>query len=288
MTSPARSDTVTSLSAVRAAKLRTVTDEQTLILNATVQRGDQPILRHIGINSAMTVTGFMQVLDTVFQFPADTPRHCHAALVDVDCSRPVSDYLQQSGDQLTYMWGLWSIALEVVDTITRDRGTPDALCIGAVGSFTGEDCDVTAINFALTGTERIDAILALANVEVAEVIRRSEIFDFVALLQAIDFSREPALDSEIIHICATLPVETAPHQREAFWSCVLALSCMSDATLTDHVCEALIHALGWPDTTTAADVREQCAASLQILATIADETTSVVDRIDIYRELLRR
>ena len=91
-----------------------------------------------------------------------------------------------------------------------------------------------------------------------------------------------------------MPREVTHEGKDAFWSMALALSCMGGAELTDSVVETTMDALGWVnDDGTAlsgADVRELCAASLQQLAGIGAygaESAAPVDRLDMYRALLR-
>ena len=153
------------------------------------------------------------------------------------------------------------------------------LCATCQDSF-----DLTRINTRLTGAETIETVLGRTRPEPANLIRRSGILDFVPLLQAIDFSRTPDIDPEVAMMCAVLPVEEDPVQQDAFWAVVLGLSCMSDEEVTDAIIESIVQALGWNKT--ANEVRALCPNSLKHLRDIGG-LSSPVERIEIYRELLR-
>ena len=153
------------------------------------------------------------------------------------------------------------------------------LCATCQDSF-----DLTRINTRLTGAETIETVLGCTRPEPANLIRRSGILDFVPLLQAIDFSRTPDIDPEVAMMCAVLPVEEDPVRQDAFWAVVLGLSCMSDEEVTDAIIESIVQALGWNKT--ANEVRALCPNSLKHLRDIGG-LSSPVERIEIYRELLR-
>lgn len=299
MSTPVKSDPamkVSSLSAVRsvkkAAALKRVVGH-TLVVQVEVVCADRTIMRQLGINRDMSFSQLHHVLAVVFNFSHQAPRLCEHDGSVVDFRETIGNYLSDFSDSLCFHWGLWLLNISVIETIPRDATTPDALCIGGVGSF--DDAafspdDISSINAALTGDAAIDEILGLTRSGVADVIRQSALYDFVPLLQAIDFSRMPAITPEVAMVCAVLPVEENPRSREAFWVCVLALSCMSDAELTDYVIDAATTALGWPEHITAAATKQLCATSLQQLEAIGAygaHPLSAVERIDIYRELLR-
>lgn len=299
MFAPVKSDlatNVSSLSAVRSVKKASAlkrTVGRTLVVQVEVVCADRTIMRQLGINSDMSFSQLYHVLAVAFNFSHQAPCLCERDGFVVDFHEAIGNYLTDFSDCLCFHWGLWLLNISVIETIPRDATTPDALCIGGVGSFDDAvflPADISSINAALTGDAAIDEILGLARSGVADVIRRSSLYDFVPLLQAIDFSRMPAISPEVAMVCAVLPVEENPRSREAFWVCVLALSCISDAEQTDYVIEAITTALGWPEHITVAATKQLCATSLKQLETIGAYGThplSAVERIDIYRELLR-
>lgn len=189
------------------------------------------------------------------------------------------------GPSLDYEWGLWHIDVEVVDEIVRDAGTPRALCVGGTGALRDEEFDPSIINATLTGDEVIEQTLSLVDEHVANVIRRSGMYDFIALLQALDISR-PSTGVTAIR----LPVERDLKSKDAFVAMLLSLACMSDDYLTDTVAITVMDALGWGELSPEA-IRSLCAqslAELESLGAYGASRKSPVDRIDIYRELLRR
>ncbi|CAM3958830.1 hypothetical protein [Corynebacterium frankenforstense] len=97
-------------------------------------------------------------------------------------------HLAEEGDEVTYHWGLWAVPVTVVGGFPRDAATPDALCVGGYGSFTGAPFDLPGINARLTGAETITDVLAAVHPQVRGLISRSGLFDFVPLLQALDLT----------------------------------------------------------------------------------------------------
>ena len=82
--------------------------------------------------------------------------------------------------------------------------------------------------------------------------------------------------------------------RDAFWSCVLALSTLADAAVGGKIIEETMAAIGWTndngDPLSATHIRSMCAQSLHKLAELGAYGTQAlapVDRLDIYRALLR-
>lgn len=263
--------------------MRVKTAESTLILRAHIVSADREIVRQIGVNNVLSFEEFHRILNVCFDFSDGVSNYSQKQQEVIDDHDLLADHLRKTGDQISHFVGLWCIEVEVIDAIMRDQGTPHALCIGGYGQLHGV-FDMTAINAQLTGDEAIEQLMATVTPEVSSIIKRSGILDFIPLLQAIDFSRHSELESDAAMICAVLPVEEDPKKRDAFWATVLSLSCMCDAELTDHIIESVTHAIGWEEN--AGEVRELCAQSLKQLDRIGG-LGSPVDRLDIYRELLR-
>ncbi|MDO4630978.1 MAG: hypothetical protein Q4A82_01625 [Corynebacterium sp.] len=286
----------TPVSSSRSATAAATYEQSTLIVQAQVVSTDHEIIRHIGVDSAVTVAEFHTIVGTCFNlYDHETNRyHCNFGGITLDPESLLREHLRADGDEFYCVVGPWHIRIQLIETITRDNGTPTALCVGGFGSIaeldddhlsrSGDDFDLTEINAQLTGEDTIEAVLSHTREEPANLIRRSGILDFVPLLQAIDFSRTSDLDPEVVMICAVLPVEETPIQQDAFWSIVLGLSCMSDEELTDAIIESIVQALGWNKT--ADEVRSLCPYSLKHLKNIGG-LASPVERIEIYRELLR-
>ncbi len=288
---------VVDLTAERARR-RPGREPRTVILQASHVRADAEVHRHIGVNDALHLADLHDVLDTTFGFCADpgcTPWHFSPdgdRDDRLDPADPVHRHLAGAGDRISYHFGLWDISLTVVESYPRDDGTPRALCVGGSGAF-GSEFDLAGINAALTGTTTIRSVLEMTDPEVRDLITRSGIFDFVPLLQALDPGRDPGLAVGTVDLLRRLPVESDHAARDAFWSVVLALACMSDESLGNQILETTMAALGWEDddgtALTGARVRELCVESLTLLADVGGygaHARSPVDRLDIYRCLL--
>jgi hypothetical protein len=288
---------VVDLTAVRARRQR---QPRTVILRAANLRADAEVHRHIGVNDALHLADLHDVLVTSFglgDHRGSAPWHfsTHEDRDErLDAADELHHHLAEEGDSIVYHFGLWDIIVTAVESYLRDDGTPRALCVGGSGAFGDTEFDLAAINAELTGTATIRDVLAATAPAVRRLIDRSAIFDFVPLLQALDLTREVGLPPEVTEVLAELPVETDPPSRDAFWSVVLALACMSDELLGNHVLETTMSALGWQDDDgsplTSERIRELCADSLGRLANLGaygPDALSPVDRLDIYRELLR-
>ncbi|QGU06200.1 hypothetical protein COCCU_01160 [Corynebacterium occultum] len=294
-------DNVVSLASVRARGKGVPPPEReprTVILQVSNVQADQEVHRHIGIKDSLHLVDLHEALDISFSLDPGNPSEGGPWWFTrggqrVDPAVEINHHLRYSGDEITYHWGLWELRLRTLESYPRDRGTPEVLCVGGSGSFADGEFDLAAVNAALTGTEKIRSVLASTHAEIRELIRRSSIFDFVPLLQALDLRRASPLPEEVVAVCRALPLEDEQVSRDAFWVVVLALSCMSDEHLAAEVLEATMASLGWVDDDGSAlsgrQIRGLCAASLMELAKIGaygEDALAPVDRLDIYRELL--
>ena len=280
--------------------------ERTVIVRASLVRDDYEIHRHIGVSESLTLAELADVLVTCFDLRDEqTPWHftttgrlpttsraepSRAETSRVDPQHLVGEYLGSEHAGVNFHWGLWVFQLQTVETYPRDKETPVALCVGGSGSFLGSKFDLTAINAQLTGPDAIDQVLAEVNPEVGALIRRSGVTDLVPLLQAIDVRRDCTVDAQVRARLEQLPLETEPRRREAFWACVLGLSCMGGPEMTDEIAGVLFAALGDSgqsgQTGQSVKPRQLCADSLSVLAQCVAEVAPV-DRLDLYRVLLR-
>lgn len=295
---------VISLGAARKHHRSHLHSEQpsTVILRTSNLQADREVHRHIGINADLHLNDLHRVIDTCFELPGagegDDSEPWYFSLgteaEQLDRTHRIRTYLGEPGQQLLYHWGLWSITIETIDNYPRDTGTPQALCVGGSGGFSDGDFNPSIINARLTGKDTIRRVLSQAVPNIRRIIERTRLFDFVALLQAIDLSREVSIAPEAEKICCQLPLETETRSIDAFWSTILGLSCLSGDELGDEVTETTMAALGWgsPEGGKLAgpDIRELCSDSLQALSSIGayrSDALSMVDRLDIYRRLLR-
>lgn len=289
------SSKVTDLAQVRANR---VDSARTLLCQVSNVRADAEVHRQIGFSDALTLEELHHILEICFGLPhEDSPwhffEHTEARGQRIDPSHTVREFLSREGEQVDYAWGLWDFEIVVVETYPRDSGTPEALCVGGSGSFQ-TPFDLTAVNAELTGQETIDEVLDLVASPVRALIERTRLYDFVPLLQALDLKREVSIEAEVFRQLRTLPREVTNEGKDAFWSMALALSCMGGRELTDSVAETSMAALGWVDDDGeelhGSAIRELCSASLKVLSSLGaygENAVAPVDRLDIYRALVR-
>lgn len=283
---------VTDLDSVRRHR------QTTLLLQVAHVRRDTEVHRQIGVNDAATFAQLHHVLVTCFNIPAAPAdaapwhfyEHYGARGSRIDPHHTLGEFLSRPGQSVDFTWGLWDFQLTVADLYPRDAGTPQALCVGGSGAFNGP-FDITEINAQLTGRETIDAVLDQVHPEVRSIIRRSKLFDFVPLLQAIDLERPVHVSPAVAEAVESLPREVTMEGRETFWATALALSCLGDAELTRSVRDTTLEALGWEDGPLAQEPSPSCDESLRVLESIGacgPAALAPVDRLDIFRALLRR
>lgn len=295
-------DNVVSLASVRARGKTPRPPEReprTVILQVSNVQADREVHRHLGIKDSLHLADLHEALDTSLSPDPDHPMAegpwwFTRGGERLESAAEINRHLRFAGDEITYHWGLWEIRIHTLESYPRDRGTPEALCVGGSGSFTDTDFDLAGVNAALTGTETIRTVLSSTHPEIRELIRRSSIFDFVPLLQALDLHRVSPLPEPVVAVCRSLPLEEGRVEQDAFWTVVLALACMSDEHLAAEVLETTMASLGWVDDDgsplSGRQIRGLCGASLQELAGIGaygEDALAPVDRLDIYRELLR-
>lgn len=272
----------------------------TALVQVSNVRADGEVHRHVGVNDAMTFEELRRVIQVCFDLrEKDVPWHFFE-VVDgerkrVEPQRQVSEVLWDEGSAVEFLWGLWEFSVVVTEIYPRDGGSPQALCIGGSSAFPGSEFDLTTINSELTGQDASDEALKLVKDPVYSVIERSMLFDFVPLVQALDLAREVELDAGEKRIIAKLPLEGNDKERDAFWSTVLALTCLSGKELTEEIMETTMNALGWRqeggEPYSAEQIRALCAASLEELSKIGGVGKNArppLYRLEIFREILGR
>ncbi|APT81587.1 IS1096 element passenger TnpR family protein [Corynebacterium ammoniagenes] len=279
----------------------------TVIVQVSNVREDAEVHRHIGINDALTFSQLHNVLVICFDLPAEeSPWHFYhldknadkaAQKTEsrrIDPSHHVAEFLWREDEVVEFTWGLWDFSITVADIYPRDKGTPQALCVGGSGSFPGSKFDLTAINAELTGQAVIDEVLTYLTPPARSIVERSRLFDFVPLLQALDLSRNVELSTDVRKKLASLPREVTTEGQDAFWSIVLGLACMGSEELMGAVTATTMEALGWisddGEELTAEEIWEMCGASTSVLASVGacgPNAAAPVDRLDIFRALLR-
>ena len=323
-------DTVVDLAAARRERSRGPRDDpaaRTVVLRVAGAESQGEVYRHIGVNDHLHLFDLHQILDVCLGF--DTPEATGDGTVAWWFGPAAADtapgddeelhgddelhlHLAEEDDEVTYHWGLWAVPVTVVGGFPRDAATPDALCVGGYGSFTGAPFDLPGINARLTGAETITDVLAAVHPQVRGLISRSGLFDFVPLLQALDLTAAERIDDvpprartrtgagpgaddaapELVPL-AELPLEQDQRGADAFWETVLALTCLSDEELTDEVITTTMAALGWTapggGNLEADEIRGLCRHSLDRLAAhggYGPDRLPPVGRLDLYRALL--
>ncbi|AGS33711.1 hypothetical protein B841_01140 [Corynebacterium maris DSM 45190] len=267
---------------------------RTLILQISHVRTDAEAHRHIGIDDSLHLSDLQHVIAVSFGLEETAPWKFDDAGERIEADDPLHLHLGVAGDHILHTWGLWEFTVTVVDSWARDDNTPRALCVGGSGSFGGTRFNLNEINAELTGEETIEHVLAGTVPPVSELVERSGLYDFVPLLQALDLRRATYLSEEVRRRLAELPLEDDAAGRDAFWSSTLALASLSGADFAEHVLETIMAALGWIDDDgsrlTAEAAKALCASSLEVLEELGaagEDVLSPVDRLDLYRELLR-
>ncbi|MDY5784834.1 hypothetical protein [Corynebacterium sp.] len=269
----------------RARRAGTSASPTTLVVRVSTLKADEDIYRYLGLNSDLPLTEVQRVIAAAFSLPDDTPT---PAQFSTDAAT-LGEALSGANPPLSFTWGLWRFDLFRAGAYPRDAATPNAVCIAGAGDFTDAPFDITEVNRRLVGDDTANGVLATIHPEARDVITRSRMFDFVLLLQALDVGKE-GVDKRARDVARTLPRERSPEARDAYWCVVLGLACLADAPTTNSVIESTFRALGWP-AHTADEIRALCAGSLVRLAAIGaygPGQAAPVERVDVFRELLRR
>lgn len=264
-------------------------DAQTVILNAILSIGQENIQRHIGINDSKTLEDLRKVIDICFGFTKEPSPWAFIGEGILNEADPIHFHLSVAGESIKYRYGLWTMSIDVVDSIVRDDSTPQAVCIGGDGDMPYEPLDTSKINEQITAVSGDLNVLELVRPEVAELIERSGVYDFLPLLQALGLTK-PNQSEPSTQKLKDLPVEEKRKARDAFWAMILSLACMGEEELTDSVAVSLMSALGYGELDIE-DITGLCAESLAVVETLGgygEDPRSAVERIDVYRELLRK
>ncbi|PRQ10425.1 hypothetical protein C1Y63_11520 [Corynebacterium sp. 13CS0277] len=259
------------LAARRHTPRHTPRAPRTVILRARVDGATPPAVRHLGINDALSLTHLQHALGVAFgvgegPWLAEDSECIHQLLGEVGCA-------------VRLHWGLWNVDVETLDSYPRDQGTPQALCIGGSGDFLGEEFNPTRINAILTGDDVAAVVLSHTHPDVVDIIERSGIFDFVALVQALGVVDQPPTG---IDRPRGVPVH-AGRGRDAAWVLLLAAACLGDEATTADIVESTMEALGWDNTPLEA-ARYLAPGVAQRLASIQAQPS--IEQVATYRQLL--
>lgn len=234
------------------------------------------VTRHIGVADSLTVREFMHVIAVSFGLQAAPVR-----LPGTQSDQLMSEILSTREFPLDFTFGLLPVTVDLIDTFVRDRGTPRALCVGGSGQVVGDEpVDISTINLQLTNPEDFTAVFTALHPAPAEVIVRSQIFDFVPLIQALDLGQVQPLSKQLKGLFSRL---SAPGHEDAKWVILLAGATLSDAHVVEEVAVTTFQALGYSVTTMAeiAALHPTAAAVYRQVAAF-----SPVEQIEFYRHAL--
>lgn len=290
---PEHRATVIDLALVRPPRGR----RSTFLLRLSAMKGDEEAYRYIGIDDASLLPDLARVIDIAFDLPASDTAPAgftreagepHADTL-INPESTLGDAFGAGRTTIYYNWGLWRFDIELAEVYPRDESTPRAVCVAGSGDFGFAPLHITDINRALIGDDTANDVLRLTRPEIGDIVMRSNIFDFILLLKALDLARPTDVSPQQLEVLAQLPRERTRPGQDAFWSVVLGLACLADADTTDSVISSTFAALGY-GSVSAAKVRELCAGSLVRLAGLGAygaAETAPVTRLDVFRELLR-
>lgn len=277
---------VIDLALARARRAAAERPRSTLVVRVSTMKADEEVFRYFGFDEDIPLGEVQRAITTAFSLP-DAP--AAPAHFNSGGAGRLGAALRQHPTTLSFVWGLWRFRIEHTESHPRDAATPPAVCIAGSGDFCGTALDIAEVNRRLIGEERLDDVLRPVRGEIRDIIARSRMYDYVLLLQALDVGRG-GVDKRARDVAATLPRERGGRARDAYWSVLLALACFADAETTDSITETMFRALGGGDMD-AAGIRALCAGSLVRLASLGvygPGRAAPVDRLDTFRELLRR
>lgn len=273
---------VVSLDAVRAGRGGAASAGATLMVRCGLVSDDM-VYRWVGIHEHTRIAQCCETVGSVFGIEGRVG-------AEVDPALELADVLRRPGDSTAFHWGLWQFDMQLADVYPRDESTPPSVCVAGSGTFGPRPFDIGAVNARLLGSERARRLEELVREDAREVLGRAATHDFLPLIQALGVERGAggragrAAGVRRLRL-ATLPLETEPRRRDAFWACVLADACFADEAVTGQLTVSIMGALGWRELR-AAEIRELCADSLAELAELA-EGLPLARRLDLYRDLLR-
>nr|WP_250544500.1 hypothetical protein [Corynebacterium pseudotuberculosis] len=273
------------------ARRRRIRAGKIIVLQLKVIDAAGILHRVLGVRDTLKLAGVAEIIKTCFGFDAASPQsfyRCGEQVSMNDCLHAHTAAIRAG--QLEYNWGLWRVSLSILDTYSREASAPEALCLGGSGDLYEPDApvDTARINMAISGGKRAQETLAHVHEEVVSIIQRTQETGLIPLLQALGLGEEPNYAASGLQ---ALPVEQSRQAREAWWSFVIGMACMGGKDLRSRVAGRLMRKLGWQEDLTDERIRELCGASISKLEELGGcgaHALSAVERIDIYRELLRK
>ncbi|GAB3947632.1 hypothetical protein [Corynebacterium tapiri] len=271
--------------AARAVSTAGSRPAHTLILEVATSQAAGTSFRHLGVVDTMSLASLRDVVCVAFDIAADDAPAVFVQRGErVDVSKHLYHHLRAAGDVLEFRWGLWEFTITVTHRWPRDDHSPRAVCLGGDNGLHARPVDLQRINAQLANPGFED-VLSCLRPEVAQLLRRGELADFLPLLHAIGVRACPNLAPETRILLGTLPLENDKRARDTFWAIILGLACLRDTQFARETGARVMEALGHEP------LLEACADSLDVLASVGGygaEALAPVERIDLYRELLHK
>ncbi|MCQ9352847.1 hypothetical protein NQ015_07775 [Corynebacterium sp. 153RC1] len=270
-----------SVSQLRPARHQLpVREQRTALLHAHLQQTE--VDRLIGVADGQSLSELEHVLETCFGLQGAHPTTFLLGEQRLPKDACVHTFLHGGDEAVEFRWGLWRIEVKCVETYPRDAATPEAVCIGGDGNgLDGSAFSTGKINVALSGAV-VDQVLAAAHPEVRALVEGTEMWDFIPLLHALDLRTQDA------HEGFGLPVEKDHTARLAWWALLLGLVCMNE--FSEHVAVSTMEQATGQKGWTFAELLAACpesVAHLEELGGVGQRLLSPVERIALYRDLLR-
>lgn len=234
---------------------------------------DDVVYRWVGINETTTIGECCEVVAAVFGIDGDVAG-------SEASTRELRDVLPRTGASTHFSWGLWSFEMQLADVYPRDESTPPSVCVAGSGDFGDIPFDLAKVNRRLIG--QYEDWTSALRPELVDLARRASHHDFAPLMRALDLQGPTLIDDSL----SSLPVETDPKARDAFWALIIAAMCCFDEPETTHIAQGIMASLGW-EGLTVREMRELAHGSLTRLGAIAGPRTPA-HMLEVYRGLIRR
>lgn len=131
------------------------------------------------------------------------------------------------------------------DFIPDDEAAGVELTLGetqALG-YPAKAVDIERVNVELAGEDPVENVLANLKPELAKLLKKYQLFQFIPLLQALDLDRPAVVDEQVAEQLADLPIEKTPKARAAAWARIIALSTLGGEDMVAETSEAFMAAL---------------------------------------------
>lgn len=145
--------------------------------------------------------------------------------------------------------------------------------------------DIERVNVELAGEDPVENVLANLKPELAKLLKKYQLFQFIPLLQALDLDRPAIVDEQVAEQLADLPVERNSKARAAAWARIIALSTLGSEDVVAETCESFMAALAEAKERRKAEAKfgkgRSSAGIYDIRTSDRDEDSGRGDRVDL-------